>query len=167
MPQAVLRQAGLAEPVPRVVDEACEYLLGLGFDCDVRTVRLGASCTKQTVAVYLSAGDERVRWVADKSAPLGFQFRPQDRPGFDFTLFSGFADHEIERFVAALVAIQRDLPLVGRQWRQAGAEWDPHSLDASDAADVETVLSQLDTLLGAMSGNEPYSASLATRRHRW
>jgi hypothetical protein len=143
---AALRSAVAAHGVGAHA-QAVSLLTAAGYDAQIRKVRLDSFLELKTVAVCIALGDRRVRWtMGDRPAPVGHQYRNDENGKASVTLFSGWLDDDIARFVAQLTAPARGLHLV----QEAGdphPEWDPHCLSEHESRRIEAQMDNVSELM--------------------
>jgi hypothetical protein len=125
--------------------QACvELLRSVGFQAELRSVDL-ASQTQITVAVYLTAGDARVRWTDQPDrTPKGFAYRREGRGGADFTIFSGLDAGDAGRFATRLLCL--DEGLSSQFYTLGGGEWDPHRLSDAELASIDRHMEEVERM---------------------
>lgn len=142
-----------------VYDEAVQHLAASGFVADVREMRLDATVSLRTVAVYVSSNDPRLLWsLGPQKVPLGFHYRGNDRHGHDFTLFSGISEDEVSGFVQRLTAGAEHFASIEDARRDPRPEWDPYALAQSEKHVVDSFMGELDELMA--NGAKPRRSKL-------
>lgn len=119
-----------------IYSAAANRMVALGFDANVRTLRLDVEFVVSMVAIYVVMGDRRLQWACGTPpAPAGFNYRRGEKGDSCVTLFSGHSDDEVTSFVDALSSPKRTASPIPTSWKP---EWDPHSLATAEANHVES-----------------------------
>ena len=146
-----LASTGSAKVVsPANADAARDLLTQAGFICSVRKLLRDFGIGEQVVAVYVQTGDPRISWVSTASGlrPANLDYRMNDKPGFDFTLFFPVPPKADDCSVSVLLGHcdRVDIELVDR------GEWDPYEISDSLSEAIDSQMSTICHQLVEMAG---------------